>query len=156
MISFIITAVILILLIAFSLRYKKISSPFLVMLALKGVLSFFLSESISFIISAIIALILIIVFTKTLYRINKFSSAIILATIISNDINITIILSIISLILFILSFKDERFILTPSLAIAFSILLTNTYYLPLYFTIILSLLMMLLAFFLQTEKRKNE
>ena len=154
MISFLITAIILILLIAFSPRYKKISSPFLIMLALKGVLSFFISDALSFIIGALIALVLIIIFTQKLYLINNFSSAIILATIIPSEINITIILSIISLILFILSFKDERFILTPSSAIAFSVLLTNTYYLPIYIAIILSIIMMVLAFFLQTEKRK--
>ena len=156
MISFIIIAVLLILLIASSRRYKKISSPFLLMLAIKGVLSFFISEFLSFIIGAIISLILIIFFTKTLYKINNLTSAIIAATILPSNINITIILSILSLILFALSFKDERFITVPACALAFSVLLTKTYYLPNYITILLSIVMILLAFFLQTEKRKNE
>lgn len=156
MITFLILSIILILLSTFSVRFKKLSSPFLMMLALKGVLSFFLSTSISFAISAIGALILIIIFTKTLYKINKVNAAIILATSNSGDIKLTIIFSVIALLLLLLSLKDERFILSPSLSIAFSILLCTTYYLPLYVCIILSIVITVFSFFMQDGSKKND
>ena len=156
MITFIILSIILILLSTYSVRFKKLSSPFLMMLALKGVLSFFLSSSISFAIAAICALILIIIFTKTLYKLNTVNAAIILATSNIGNIKLTIVFTIIALLLLLLSLKDERFILSPSLSIAFSILLCSTYYLPLYVCIILSIVMTIFSFFMLDGSKKND
>ncbi len=156
MITFLLLSIILILLITFSVRFKKLSSPFLMMLALKGILSFFISNSLSFAFSAICALILIIIFTKTLYKINKVNAAIILATSVSGEIKLTIVFSILALLLLLLSIKDERIILSPSLSIAFSILLCTTYYLPLYVCIILSIVITVFSFFMQDGSKKND
>lgn len=153
MIRFVFFAVLHILLLSFSDRFRKTASPMLCFLSLESLLSLFFPESaIPIIASGAAALLFIIFFTGSLYRLNPIFAFIMIECLPLEGGAARIILALLGLILLALSRKNWKYIVIPASAASLAFLLQTTYYLPLW-----TLFPMIPAFFfygllLQKEK----
>ncbi len=153
MIKLVFFAVIYILLLSFSDRFRKTSSPMLMFLALNGLLSCFLRDSIIPVAaSAAVSLLSIVIFTKKLYVLNPFFAAVIIMTLPTESLMARAGLIVIASGLLIAFHRREKFIVLPASAAGLSFLLESTYYLPFWSVPPFIALFILYGFWLQKEK----
>lgn len=154
MIKLIFFAVLHILLLSFSDRFRKTASPMLTFLAADGLLSCFFQDSmLPLAVSAVIAVLAIIIFTKKLYVLNPFFASVMIMTLPTDSMIIRGALILISAGLLITFHGREKYIIIPASAAGLAVLLSGTYYLPVWTVFPLSAAFILYGLWLQKEKK---
>ncbi|MGN0907741.1 MAG: hypothetical protein ACI4NM_11390 [Bullifex sp.] len=154
MIKLVFFAVIHILLLSFSDRFRKTSSPMLAFLALNGLFSCFLQDSlIPLAASGIISLLAIIIFTRKLYILNPFFAAIMIMTLPTDSLIARACLMVSAACLLTAFHNREKYIVIPASAAGLAFLIRGTYYLPFWTVFPFAILFILYGFWLQKEKK---
>ena len=154
MIRLVFFAVIHILLLSFSDRFRKASSPMLAFLALNGLLSCFFQDSmIPAAASGVIALLAIIIFTRKLYILNPFFAAIMIMTMPADSLPARGCLILAASLLLIFFHDREKYIVIPASAAGLACLIEGTYYLPVWTVFPFAILFILYGFWLQKVKK---